>query len=401
MPKPPVHIPAPPEFKKKMLSVGITGTNGKTSTTAWVAAALSARQAPVARSTTVGLFLDDEELDLPKSYQGFIQAMRRCVDAGGRFAAIELTSEALMLGFGKAWPTEIGVFTNLSHDHLDAHKSPEHYLASKAQLFLNIPAGGTAILNGCDPTSELLAGVLPEGVAALYYGAPTRGEPIAPLDLEATHVRVDWDGTTVDLRASEAFPDAPSQLRVPAVGAIYAENAMAAFAAAAVAGVPSQDAAAALAKAPAPPGRFEIVVREPYVVVDFAHTPDALERTLRAARELCKGELWVVFGAGGNRDQDKRAPMGAAAAACDHVVLTSDNPRDEDAREIARQIREGIPEDTDVRIELDRRRAIALAMEKQSARDVVVVAGRGHETEQTIAGDNRPLSDVDVVRSLR
>jgi len=197
MPKAPVQIPPPPAFKQQLLSVGITGTNGKTSTTAWVAAALAASRAPVARSTTVGLFLDDEELDLPKSYQGFITAMRRCVEQGGRFAAIELTSEALFRGFAKAWPTEIGVFTNLSHDHLDAHGNNEHYLASKAQLFLQIPTGGTAVLNGCDPTSALVAEVLAlerhHHRRAREPGARRHARP-APSARGGTHLRGECAG---------------------------------------------------------------------------------------------------------------------------------------------------------------------------------------------------------------
>jgi UDP-N-acetylmuramoyl-L-alanyl-D-glutamate--2,6-diaminopimelate ligase len=177
-----LRVPPPPPFKRRLFSVGVTGTNGKTTTTAWVAAALASR-GPVVRSTTVGLFLDDRALDVPKSYRGFVDAMRMGAAAGGRFAAIELTSEALARGFAKAWPVEVGVFTNLSHDHLDAHGCAEHYLASKAQLFMWLPRGGTAVFNGCDPSSKLLATIVPDGVRIWHYGLASRGAPVAELDL--------------------------------------------------------------------------------------------------------------------------------------------------------------------------------------------------------------------------
>jgi UDP-N-acetylmuramoyl-L-alanyl-D-glutamate--2,6-diaminopimelate ligase len=393
-----IEVPAPPAFKRQLTSVGVTGTNGKTTTTAWVAAALAAARRPVVRATTVGMYLDEEELDLPRSYQGFVQAMRAGYERGGRYAALELTSEALMRGFAKAWPPEVGVFTNLSHDHLDAHGSPEHYLASKAQLFLAIAKGGTAVLNACDENAALLADVVPAGVRILHYGLRSRGEPVASLDLEATSVTVGWDGTSVDLSAAPTLPPGPSQLRIGAVGSIYAENALAAYLGAVAAGVSPFAAAGALAAAPTPPGRFEIVGRRPYVVVDFAHTPDAMSRMLAVAKSLCDGELAVVFGAGGNRDESKRAPMGQSASVCDHVILTSDNPRDEDPATIASMIRQGIEEGVRVTVELDRRRAIDNAVRGLSRDDVLVVAGRGHETEQIIAGQTKSFSDVEEVR---
>src|SRR5207248_2839476 len=155
------HVPAPPAFANEIATVGVTGTNGKTTTTAWIAAALRRLGGPVLRATTVGHFLDDEPLEVEKSYDGFVAAMRTLFDRGGRRAAIELTSEALAAGFARAWPCRVGVFTNLTHDHLDAHGSPEHYLASKAQLFVSLPAGGTAVLNASDPTWALLREVVP------------------------------------------------------------------------------------------------------------------------------------------------------------------------------------------------------------------------------------------------
>src|SRR5262245_16284197 len=146
------HVPAPPPWYSKFSAVGITGTNGKTSTTALVAAALGELSRPVVRTSTLGSYLDDRLLDLPKTYEGLLMALERCLEEGGSTAVFEVTSEVLARGFARAFPMQIGVFTNLTHDHLDAHGSPEHYLASKAQLFMALPRGGTAVLNACDPS---------------------------------------------------------------------------------------------------------------------------------------------------------------------------------------------------------------------------------------------------------
>ena len=195
----PVEVPAPPGWHAELDTVGVTGTNGKTSTTRLVAAALGQLQRPVAQVTTLGAFLDDEPFEISHDYDGFLSALRAGHERGGRFAAIELTSESLALGFIKAWPCRIGVFTNLSHDHLDAHQNPEHYLASKAQLFLHLPAGGAAVLNGCDPASELLTEIVPDKVRVIRYGVASRGQARQPLDLQARSVELSWQGTEIAL----------------------------------------------------------------------------------------------------------------------------------------------------------------------------------------------------------
>jgi UDP-N-acetylmuramoyl-L-alanyl-D-glutamate--2,6-diaminopimelate ligase len=400
-PPPLIQVPAPPEWSRRIFSVGVTGTNGKTSTTRWTAACLGRLARPVGQTTTLGSYLDDVPFPTERDFAGFIATMRATLDRGGRYAALELTSEALARGFARAWPCTVGVFTNLTHDHLDAHGSPEHYLASKAQLFVSLPAGGAAVLNAADPASELIAEVIPAGVRVVRFSCPSRGEPAREPDLRATSVEPTWDGTRVAIEARGELAGAPREIRIRAIGDVYAENALGALAAALVVGVPPDQAAAALADAPVPRGRFEPVVRDdgrgPRVVVDYAHTPDALARTLGIARRLCEGgRLWVVFGAGGDRDKDKRGPMGTAASTADHVVLTSDNPRSEDPAAIAAAIRAGVAGDAgcDVRIELDRREAIRGAVGDAGERDVIVIAGKGHETEQTIAGRTLAFDDV-------
>ena len=403
----PRRVPVPPAWSKQLFTVGITGTNGKTTTTAWVAAALrrlasSTGGGPVARATTVGFFLDDERVVLEKSYTGFVEGMRACFDRGGKLAAVELTSEALANGFAKAWQCNVGVFTNLTHDHLDAHGSPEHYLASKAQLFVSLPAGGVAVLNAGDPVFELLAEIMPAGVKVLSYAVPSRGEVQGTPDLVASSVEVSWSGTTVACDVRDPASGLPNEVRVRAIGDVYAENALAALLGAVAAGVPPAEACAALAEAPPPPGRFEVVHEKPYVVVDYAHSPDALARTVRTARKLADdggGELTVVFGAGGKRDKAKRGPMGEAARAANRVILTTDNPRDEDPAIIARAIAEGLRGHASVRTELDRGKAITSAIEGARDADVVLIAGKGHETEQLVGNEVRRFSDVDVARA--
>jgi UDP-N-acetylmuramoyl-L-alanyl-D-glutamate--2,6-diaminopimelate ligase len=347
----------------------------------------------------VGTFLDAELLDVPKSYDGFIEAMRRGESLGGSYAVVELTSEALFHGFGKAWPCEVGVFTNLTHDHLDAHGTPEHYLGSKAQLFLNIPFGGTAIMNACDPSAELIEEIIPKGVRILRFGVPSRGTPYGEVHALATKVETNFDGTRIELATKGLPVRGGFELKSKAVGQVFAENVIAAWLAAMAAGVPAELAAEAIAAAEAPKGRFEVVGRAPWVVVDYAHTPDALARTVTQARTLCKeGRLLVLFGAGGNRDKNKRGPMGLAASPADEIILTSDNPRDEDARDIAESIKGGITGAAKVVIELDRGTAIRNAIATLGADDVLIIAGRGHETEQIIGKDTRRFSDVETAK---
>jgi UDP-N-acetylmuramoyl-L-alanyl-D-glutamate--2,6-diaminopimelate ligase len=223
------------------------------------------------------------------------------------------------------------------------------------------------------------------------------------VELRATSVEASWEGTRVEIEASGELSQAPRELRVRAIGDLYAENALAALAAAMVSGVPADDAAAALREAPVPAGRFEPVVHPgaPRVVVDYAHTPDALERTLAIARRLCGGSLVVVFGAGGDRDRDKRGPMGAAASLADRIVLTSDNPRSEDPAAIADAIAAGVTDRARVTVELDRRQAIRMAILDAGERDVVLVAGKGHEKEQLVGGRALPFDDVAEARAAQ
>ncbi len=378
-----------PDWQHEITSVGVTGTNGKTTTTTWIAEALRALGGPVARVTTLGFFLDDERIELSLDWTGFVAGFAMLRERGGHHAAIEYTSHTLARGMASAWPARIAVFTNFTRDHLDHHGTPEHYLASKAQLLAALPPGGVAVLNAADPASALLREVIPEDATVQSYAAPSRGSPVMEPDLLATRVDVGWGGTHI-VTANGL------ELSVRGVGEHFAENALAAYLASRAAGVPEQAVVKALAGAAVPAGRFEVVAREPGVVIDYAHTPDALARTLATARQLARGRVIVVIGAGGDRDKEKRPLMGAAARAADRVVLTSDNPRTEDPAAIAADLAAGLGAHADARTELDRERAISSAIRKAEPGDVVLLAGKGHEQTQTIGTTAHPFSDREV-----
>ena len=278
--------PTRPPFAwaEPFLTVGTTGTNGKTSTTLLVAHALRAGGRSVLSETTLGYRFDDEELDVPRTTAGFYAALEGAAQRGARHAAVEVTSEALARGFAKRWRFDIGVFTNLTRDHLDAHGSWEHYLASKAQLFAHLPPNGAAILNGCDEVAPLLDRITPPDVPRIFYGSSSRGERRATLDLAVRKVELAADGTTIDLESSALAEQLGNRLRIQLVGDVFAENALAAACAALQAGTPGEAVARGLLACPVVPGRFEVLHREPIVAVDFAHTPDALARACDTAR---------------------------------------------------------------------------------------------------------------------
>jgi UDP-N-acetylmuramoyl-L-alanyl-D-glutamate--2,6-diaminopimelate ligase len=398
---------------RELRLVGVTGTNGKTTTAAFLAALLSTPEKPVPRVTTVGAYLGNEPLRVPLDYPGMVEALRRGREAGAQDGVLEVTSEVLARGFARAWPIQIGVFTNLSHDHLNSHGSPEHYFASKAQLFVFLRRQGLAVINGCDPVADLLKQVVPAGVPVITYGAASRGLAVLPLDVTLAQVEVRWEGTSVrcvvepvseraEEGASHPLAGVPRvfEFQLRAVGELYAENALAALSCALGMGVPLERAQSVLSGLEAPPGRFEVLARHPHVVVDYAHSPDALTRTLATARRLCEGQLRLVFGAGGDRDREKRPLMGKAAAAADVVYLTSDNPRSENPASIADDVARGIPAGVRVVREPDRARAIEAALRDAGPPDVVLIAGKGHETTQIIGATACHFSDREVVQAV-
>lgn len=356
--------------------IGITGTNGKTTTAHLLAAVLEADGRPTG---TIGNLnaLPGGPPNTPEGpeLQRRLAALR---DGGASAVAMEVSSHALDQGRVAGTHFALAVFTNLSPDHLDHHGTMEAYFAAKARLFEPALAA-RAVVNRDDPRGRLLLD------AAVI---PTESFSLA----DATDVVADLWGT--------AFTWRGERLHIPLPGAFNVANALAAATAAAALGVPVPSVARGFAAAPQVPGRFEVVrPGAPVgVVVDYAHTPDGLRQLLRAAREVAgRGRVHVVFGCGGDRDRSKRPIMGELAARlADRVVITTDNPRSEDPLAIIGEIAAGaaeVPGAEQPAEEPDRRAAIVRALRGAAAGDVVVVAGKGHETTQVAGGVEHPFDD--------
>jgi UDP-N-acetylmuramoyl-L-alanyl-D-glutamate--2,6-diaminopimelate ligase len=403
---PPVRpVSAHAAWADQILTVGVTGTNGKTSTTLLLAHAMRAGGQRVLTESTLGYCLDDEPIDVPRTVSGFVHAFEVASARGCNHAAIEVTSEALANGFAKKWRFDHAIFTNLTRDHLDAHGSWEHYLASKSQLFVHLGPGRAAVLNACDPSCQLVDRVTPSDVHRVWYACPSRGPLLREADLAIRAVKLDGQGSEIELEPSQMADQLGGRLRVAMIGEIYAENALAAACGALAAGIDPGHVALGLARCPVIAGRFEVVERSPFVVVvDFAHSPDALARTCDTARRLAgRNRVLVVFGAGGERDQGKREPMGRAVGQrVDVAIITTDNPRKEEPGVIARAIAAGCRRGgrAHVRSIADRRSAIEHALGEARPGDVLVVAGKGHERGQAIGSEILPFSDVDCLKEL-
>jgi len=401
----PRFVPAATPWAESWRTIGVTGTNGKTSTTVLAAAVIQAAGLHVFSSTTLDYCVDGESLHMTRSWPSFLAAAEHCHELGGAHAVVEITSQALARGYAKRWRYDVGVFTNLSPDHFKTHGSWEHYLASKAQLFVHLPAHGAAVLNARDPSAALVDRVTAAEVRRLWFGVASRGPALRGEDLAARSVEVTPAGTRVILEPSPLAEALGGTLELALVGEVFAENALAAACATHAVGIDAAAIRRGLAGCPGVPGRFELFARGgPVVAVDYAHTPDALVRMCATARGLAgRGRVIVVFGAGGDTDAGKREPMGeAVGAAADLAIVTTDNPRHEDPRAIAAMLIAGIERGgrARVRVEADRGRAIALALQEAGRGDVVVIAGKGHEQGQAIGDEIVPFSDRDHLRAL-
>jgi UDP-N-acetylmuramoyl-L-alanyl-D-glutamate--2,6-diaminopimelate ligase len=367
--------------------VGVTGTNGKTTTAFLVRGLLQAAGRQTGLLGTVTSVIGGEERPVVRTTPEAIELQRDFAEmvAGGDMAcAMEVSSHALALHRADAIHWAAAVFTNLSRDHLDFHPTMEDYFIAKRRLFEAGPR--TAVVNVDDAYGRRLAEDLEDPV--------TFGIDSVDAALRATDVEIALTGSRFRVGALE--------LRTPLPGRFNVLNVLGAVAAARALGVADDVIAEALASAGRVPGRFEPVdAGQPFaVLVDYAHTPDSLENVLRAARELTDGRVIVVFGAGGDRDRGKRPLMGRTARAlADRVVVTSDNPRSEDPEAIIAQILDGTGEGAEVEAIVDRREAIARAVELAGAGDVVVIAGKGHEQGQEFEdGRKVPFDDVAVAR---
>ena len=359
--------------------VGITGTNGKTTVAHLLGAVFDAHGWPAG---VVGTLTGARTTPEAPALQ---QALARFRDEHRVAVAMEVSSHALAQHRVDGVHFAAAVFTNLSQDHLDYHGSMEEYFAAKARLF-EPGRASVAVINSDDPYGRRLI--------------DTAAVPVSTYSLtDAEDLVLDGGGATFRWRG------VPVHLRMR--GRFNVMNALAAASTAHALGIPLADIAAGLEAVEAVPGRFEAVdVGQPFmVVVDYAHTPDGLEQALTAARELATGRVIVVFGAGGDRDHAKRPMMGEAAGRlADLAILTSDNPRSEDPDSIIEQVRAGVRAVDRLVVEPDRAAAITAAIAAAKPGDVVVIAGKGHETGQEIAGVVHPFDDravaLDALGSL-
>jgi len=370
--------------------VGITGTNGKTTSAFLVRGLLEAVGRPCGLLGTVTSVVGGERRPVVRTtpeaieLQGLFAEM---LARGDRACAMEVSSHALELHRVDGVRFAVALFTNLSQDHLDFHPDMESYFQAKRRLFHLDP--GVRIVNVDDPWGRRLAEEFPDAI--------TVGIESEDAEVRALEVSGDPEGSDFVLRAEgERLP-----VRLPLPGRFNVANALGAWAAARALGEDPARLAAALGAAPRVPGRLEPVeAGQPFtVLVDYAHKPDALASVLAAAREAAPGRVLVVFGAGGDRDRGKRPLMGEIAARlADVALVTSDNPRSEDPERIMDEIVAGAP-GGGLEREVDRRTAIARALALAEAGDVVVIAGKGHEREQELAGGRRePFDDVAVAR---
>jgi UDP-N-acetylmuramoyl-L-alanyl-D-glutamate--2,6-diaminopimelate ligase len=397
------------EPASELCLVGVTGTNGKTSVSYLVESILARADRRVGLIGTVeirypgerrrSLNTTPESLDLQRT----LRAMRT---QGVEAVAMEVSSHGLELGRVEGCRFAVGAFTNLTQDHLDFHGTMDAYRLSKARLFEeHLAPGGHAVVNVDDPSGEAYVRAAQEAGARVVR--VSRSDPTVDVHLEGAEVRL--DGT----RARIALPSGSLEVRLPLIGDFNVENLLVATGIAVALDVPSPAIARGTAACPQVPGRVERVGAElaeaPTVLVDYAHTPDAVEKLLRTLRPLTPGRLVTVFGCGGDRDRAKRPLMAEAVARwSDRVVATSDNPRTEDPRRILVDVERGLAKLARVEADalgaaeggysvlVDRREAIELALSIAREGDTVVLAGKGHEDYQIVGHERLPFSDCDV-----
>ncbi len=385
-----------PAWKLKLAAV--TGTNGKTTTTflikhicekaglrcgliGTVRYEIGERILPAIRTTP-------ESLDLQ-------ELLAQIVNAGCRAAAMEVSSHALAQDRTRGLEWNVAVFTNLTQDHLDFHGTMESYFDSKAKLFSRLGSQEkkrkpVAIVNIDDRYGEQLLKKIDQRVAVVTYGRSVRA------DFRASNYRVEFSGSSYQLDAhGKSY-----LVRVPLIGGFNVANSVAALAAANAMGISLRGAVLSLGKSPQVPGRLELVPakRQFQVFVDYAHTPDALRNVLKTLRELEPYRLIVVFGCGGNRDREKRPLMGEMVDRhADYAIVTSDNPRKEDPNAIIVEIEKGFRSSHYEKM-VDRTQAIDRAITLAQPRDIVLIAGKGHENYQEFADHTVPFDDIQVAR---
>lgn len=382
--------------------VGITGTNGKTSVAAIIESILAAGGGWVGVIGTTGIrfpgFHQGPGLTTPEPV-ALQRTLRNMLDRGCKTAILEVSSHALEQRRTAGVRFDTAVFTNLTRDHLDYHPDMEAYFDAKARLFSHLKTE-KAVINYADPWGAKLAKAVRQKIPALGFGVdPEPASKMKP-DFTAKKVRLSWDET----RFVMGTPKGEIKIAIPAAGRFNVDNFLAAAAACWTLGVREKGLKQGAKAIKPAPGRMEVIkAGQPFpAVVDFAHTPDALERLLITAQDLTVGKVIAVFGAGGGRDAGKRRLMGRLAGKlADLAIVTDDNPRDEDPAAIRQAIIEGVRETGGAHLEEgDRKTAIKRALDKAGPKDAVIVAGKGHESVQIVGSETIPFNDAEVIRQL-
>ncbi len=384
---------------ERMRVIGITGTNGKTSTACLVQAVLKHAGHGCANFGTLGYDLGAERVDAAHTTpfgEDLAALFSRAESAGCRYAVMEVSSHALAQDRTAGIAFSVGAFTNLTQDHLDFHENMEAYRAAKMKLFKMVrnraerdktAANAFTVVNNEDPAAEQFAAIMPE--ACFRYGAGG--------DIYAETMRFGADGAHFQI----VSPWGAGQARIRLAGRHNVQNALCAAAICAGLGIPLKTVLEGLEALPRVPGRFEAVqAGQPFqVIVDYAHTDDGLRNALQAARAVCDGRILVVFGCGGDRDKGKRPIMGAVAAElADYVIITSDNPRTEEPCHILLDIEVGLQrtgkhKHDDYLVIESRQEAIVNAIALARPGDLVLIAGKGHENYQIIGTERRHFDD--------
>jgi UDP-N-acetylmuramoyl-L-alanyl-D-glutamate--2,6-diaminopimelate ligase len=395
-----------------MFTVGVTGTNGKTSIAVWVGQAFAklGETAAVIGTLGVGLFKGRAEPEFNATGYTTPDAVLLAAkllevrDAGASALAIEVSSIGLEQQRAAGMHFDVAIFTNLTRDHLDYHGDMDSYEAAKRKLF-EWPGLKQAVVNLDDPAGLRLVAHLRANCPALpvtgytLKGEAEQGAIDGVAMLRATNVRSRHAGTEFHLDS----PAGSAQVKTQVVGRFNISNALAVLATLLAKGVALKAAVDAVETLVPAPGRMQQIGGQdaPMVVIDYAHTPDALEKTLEALRQVAQergGQLWCVFGCGGDRDPGKRPQMGAIAQTADHVLVTSDNPRSEEPGAIIAQIVAGMDAsrtDSQYQAIEDRAAAILYAIKHAARPDLILLAGKGHEAYQEIKGRKMPFSDAD------
>lgn len=387
------------EPSRKLRMIGVTGTNGKTTTTFLIKHLLQRANQKTGLIGTVSYEIGERVLPAyrttPESLE-LQELLAQCVDTGCAGVVMEVSSHALAQNRASEIDFDVAVFTNLTQDHLDFHHGMKDYFEAKSRLFEGVRSGRkksrVGIVNVDDPYGQQLIARFGKELSIVTYGMGARAE------FRASNFKVEMSGTSYQLDTR----DKSYLVRLPLIGRFNIYNSLAALASVHALGVDVRSSVLALSRAPQVPGRLEAVPakRQFQVFVDYAHTDDALLNVLRTCRDLNPNRLILVFGCGGDRDRAKRALMGAAADQyADHSIITSDNPRTEDPEAIIRQIEAGFRHGRYEKI-VDRRAAISRAISMAGARDIVLIAGKGHEKYQEFGHCTVPFDDVEVATRL-